>query len=160
MKKKISFVALVSILVAIFVYSMANAKPYKPFTLDGTAEIPDNVILPDYLERLEMDHTIPQELPDGSYLMFSFFRDPDFQYFDPTGNEQLPYAEMLKFQHKADGTASVHLVHFGFINAESEIEIYFDKNPLSGPASDKLEKIDIPREKNIKFKKVPREKQN
>ena len=156
MKKKIGFVALLSILVAIFVWSTASAKPYRPFTLNGAAEIPDETILPDYLERLEMDYTVYDGAPDGSTLMITFFKDPDFRYLDENGKEISPYLEVLKFEIKGD-KGRVNLVSLVFISAENKIEMYADEKSLGEPATGKLTRIES--YSSEPFKKAPREKE-
>ncbi|MDP1629104.1 MAG: hypothetical protein Q8L57_00635, partial [bacterium] len=150
------FTAMVLILTAIFVCPVAYAKPYKPMMIsDYTAEIPGETVLPNYLERLEMDYAVYDGAPDGSTLMITFFKDPDFRYLDENGKEIFPYLEVLKFEIK-DDKGRVNLVSFVFINAEKEMETYVDEKSLYEPATGKLTKIKSYSKEP--FKKVPREK--
>ncbi|MDP1629103.1 MAG: hypothetical protein Q8L57_00630 [bacterium] len=157
--KKLIDLATMTIFILVLGLSMAEAELYQPLSKEATSavEIPDEMVLPDYISRLSLykkDDT--RRAIDLSPLIINLFFDPEFQYLNEEGNEECPYAELIKVEKN-----SGRLIYFTFINEKNEFESYEDESPkiLWSPATGRLKKETRSKENdNSKFKKVPREK--
>jgi len=150
MKKTMSKAALV-ILLTLSLGGWVEGKPYKPVSInnpDYTAEIPDNVILPD-IRKLELA-VPPRKSPNDPNLIMLLYKDSSFRYFDETNGEEIyPYMELIK---KEEGV--FHLITLAFINGEIQIEVYEDGGAFRGGASDRLDKFVS--NKGLLIRRVPR----
>jgi hypothetical protein len=157
--KKLLGLTTMMIFILVFGFSIAEAKPYQPLSKEATSavEIPDDVVLPDYIGRLLLiEKDEGRRAIDRSPLIINLFLDPEFQYLNEKGEEVWIYGELIKIEG-----SSGYLIYFYFINENNENESYEDENPkiLWKPATGKLKKeTRSEKNNNSKFKKVPREK--
>ncbi len=151
MKKLIGLMAMAIFLFSVFVFSIADAKPYKALSGDLKVEIPDDAVLPSYLSRLQKVDNILDSTADQHFLVLSRWADPDFQYFTEEGEEFYPYTEYIKWEK------DVVLIGILFVTDDGELVGYYDREGFIGPATGKWTKTTIS-DAPKSFKKVPRQK--
>ena len=154
MKKLIGLVAMAIFLFSVF--SIAEAKPYKPLSIPGgyTAEIPDDAVLPSYLSRLVADSTtvVGKIIVDDCVVLRINYLDPDFRYIDKDGTEIYACLEYVKLE----ANDAVRLIGVSFITDDGEIILYADEKAFKGPVTNTLTKV----KSDSGIKKIPREKQS
>ncbi len=111
------------------------AKTYLPLFADVVAEIPDDVMLPSYLDRLEQAYTQDGLAEDGSVLKFSVYREKGVLHLSPNGEEIYPYIEIIKWEPNG-----LHLIYLSFIDKEGHQQLLIDEQALSNQATDILKK--------------------
>ncbi len=103
MKKVFLVVMAILALAAFMPIADAGAKSYKPKSVETMMELPDNVILPAYLDKLILAETAMQQTstPEGISILLkiNMYIDPNYvyTYIAPNGAaaEIPPYAEVL-----------------------------------------------------------------
>jgi hypothetical protein len=148
--KRIMILATLVVALGLGLSGIVQAKQYRPLSIlskEYTAEIPDNVILPD-TSQLELA-VAPRHYPQNQDITMFLYRDPKFKYFEEISAEEIfPYVEVVKEERGIK-----HLITLAFINQELKTEVYKDKSAFSGSTSDRLEEITV---KQKSIRRIPR----
>ncbi len=109
------------------------AKTYTPLYAEVVAEIPDDVVLPSYMDKLEQAYMLDELAGDGSVLKISVYKEMETCRLSPEGEEIYPYIEVIKWESNG-----LHLIRLSFIDDEGHQQDFFDEKALMSPATDIL----------------------
>ncbi len=127
--------------------------PFKPLSLkEGVVDIPDELVIPVDLKKLELRTTYLIDIGKGILLVINGFGYPGYVFITEDQKEFFPYVEVLRW---SIATGEINFYSFLFLNEEGRIEFYGDsESPYEKPTG-KFKRIDIPKLKEKVYKLFP-----